>query len=795
MSHSIGVWAKVRHFATAYARNFQATRLLSTIAVAGLAVGLAGALMLALVARNALGFYGFVPDRERIYLGISIFNWPGMAAMASDTSNSRAAGLIQANLPDVEAIGRLSAAEVALRRRGETTHAKIYWADPEIFGILRPPVLAGQLEASLNRPDGLVMTQSEAIRHFGRANALGSVIDVDGTPMVLRAVIADLPPGMNDLDRGIFASGKSAQSNFGPADTGGDFSTPVRTFLRLRQGASPAAVEHRMASLIVGLVPADMRREYAMRLVPVGALALDPGLRPGARERLEVGSLVAAFILFIAVANYVNLSTALSVRRWREIGVRAACGATRGRIATQFLGEAVVTVLIAALLGGALIEVTLPSLNALFQTEARFDYFANPMLLVWLVAGGVTLGIVAGAYPAFVLSAPSPAALLRDRGVGPKGRSIVADLLVTAQFAILIGLMIALAVVYQQRRFALTDALRLDIDQVLVVNAPCPVGFRQEVGKLAGVRGTSCAAEGLLDYSYYVFARIGNQQIQTDLIPILPSGFSLLGITPVAGSLSTLPPDGEESARHLVVNETAVRRFGFGSASAAIGKLVRFSPDPSDAGMPITAVVPDSTLRSVDTIIKPAIYFDQPHLKNGPGLVLIKLTGHDIPETLAALDRLWRRTGQQQPIERKFLSDHVEQMYRSLERNTRIFALFSGVAALLSATGIAGMAIATAERRTKEIGIRKALGARTDQVLALLLARMSRPVLWANLIAWPCAWWLMRNWLNGFAYRVPLHLWLFPAAALVALAITLCSAGLQAWKVARRRPIEALRYE
>ena len=795
MSQRSSAFAKVRHFATAYARNLQATRLLSAIAVAGLAIGLAGALMLALVARNALGFYAFVPDSERTYLGVSVFSWPRMAPMASDTTNSRTAGLIQANLPDVEAVGRLSAAEVALRREGETRRAKIYWADPEIFDVLRLPVLAGQPETALNRPDGLVMTQSEAIRHFGHATALGAVIDVDGTPMVLRAVIADLPTGTNDLDRGIFASGKSAQSNFGPADTAGDFNTSVRTFLRLRRGASPAAVEHRLASLTAGLVPVDMRREYAVRLVSVGALALDPGLRPGARERLEVGSLIAAFILFIAVANYVNLSTALSVRRWREIGVRAACGATRGRIAKQFLGEAVATVLIGLLLGAALVELALPNLNALLQTEARFDYLTHPILLVWLVAGGLTLGIIAGAYPAFVLSGLSPAALLRDRGVRVKQGSIVADLLVATQFAILIGLIIALAVVYQQRRFAMTEALRLDADQVLVVDAPCPVSFRREVEKLPGVRGTSCAAQALLDYSNYVFARVGNEQIPTDLIPILPSGFSLLGIAPVAGSLTTLPPDGEESARHIVVNETLVRRFGLGSASAAIGKLVRFSPDPSDVGMPISAVVPDSTLRPVDTEIKPAIYFDQPHLKNGPGLVLIKLTGHDIPETLTAIDRLWRQTGQQQPIERKFLSDHVEQMYRSLKRNTLIFGIFSAVAALLSATGIAGMAIATADRRTKEIGIRKALGARTDQVLILLLARMTRPVLWANLIAWPCAWWLMRDWLNGFAYRVPLHWWLFPAAALAALAITLSSAGLQALNVARRRPIEALRYE
>ena len=337
MSRGIGAWTRIRHFATAYARNLYATRLLSAIAVAGLAVGLAGALLLALVARNALAFNGFVPDHERTYLGISMLGAPGSAPNINDTTNGRVAGLIKANLPDVEAVGRLHEAEVALRRNGETTRANIYWADPEIFDVLRLPIVAGRPKAALSLPDGLVMTRSEAIRHFGRANALGAVIEADGVPMVLRAVIADLPAGTTDLDRGIFASGRSAKSLFSwGADAPGTFTIGARTYLRLREGASPAATERRLKPLVDGLLPADMRGIYAQRLLPIGALSLDPGLHPGAREKLEVGSLVAALILFIAVANYVNLSTALSARRWREIGVRAACGATRGQIAGQF---------------------------------------------------------------------------------------------------------------------------------------------------------------------------------------------------------------------------------------------------------------------------------------------------------------------------------------------------------------------------------------------------------------------------------------------------------------------------
>jgi len=796
VSGAIGFRQRSRHFATAYARNLYATRLLSAIAVAGLAVGLAGALMLALVARNALAFNSFVPDHDRTYLAISILQGPGMAPLVNDTTHSRTAELMRANLPDVEAVGRLSENDVSLRRNGETLPAKIYWTDPEIFDVLRLPAIAGDPKAALTSADGLVMTQSEAIRYFGRANALGGVIDLNGTPMVLRAVIADLPAGMTDLDRGIFASGKAAKADFGPPAAGG-FILYVRTYLRLRPGASPATIERSVAPLLASLQPGMMRGDAATRLVPIGALALHPGLHPGARERLEVGSLIAALILFIAVANYVNLSTALSARRWREIGVRAVCGATRAQIAWQFLGEAVATVLIAALLGAVLIELTLPGLNTLFQTQAQFDYLTHPMLLLWLVAGSVALGLAAGAYPAFVLSSLSPAALLRDRGVAMKRRLAVADLLVTIQFAILIGLMIALAVVYQQRRFAMTEALRLDVDQLLIVDAPCPTSFRHEVERLAGVRGTSCAGRGLLEYPNFFFAPIGSGRITTNSIPILPSGYALFGLKPIAGNLSVLPPDGEEVIQRIVVNETAVRSFGFGSANAAIGKVVSSPSDKLNGWdrLRIVAVVPDFSLLSVESAIKPTIYPDQGHWKGAPGLTLIKLAGHEIPETLTAIDRLWRETGQQGQIQRQFASDHIQALYTDLARSTWMFGLFSGVAALLSATGIAGMAIATAERRTKEIGIRKALGARTEQVLTLLLARMSRPVLWANLIAWPCAWWMMRNWLNGFAYRVPLHWWLFPAAALIALAITLCSAGLQAWNVARRRPIEALRYE
>jgi putative ABC transport system permease protein len=801
VSAGFGPAARIRHFAIAYGRGLAATRLLSAIAILGLAIGLAGAILMALAARTALGFNTYLPDHDRIYLGISVLSGPGMPANYEEASNGRAAALIRANLTDVEAVARLAEDEVDLRRGASSERTRIYWADPGIFDLLRLPPLHGDARHALDRPDGLVMTRSEAIRLFGRADALGSAIDLAGQPMVLRAVVADPPAHRTDLTRGIFASGLATRSALAQpsAEPGEGFSIGARTYMRLRPGAAPAAVERGIGALITGLLPLPMRGAYAMRLVRIDRLTLHEGFHPEARERLRIGSLVAGLILFIAIANFVNLSVAMSARRRREIGVRKANGASRGQIAAQFLGEAVATVLIAGLIAASAVELILPRVNAFLGTEAMFDYLEHPALLVWLGLGAVAIGLAAGAYPALLLASLSPIAVLRDAGpLGRRqGRGWLRGLLVTGQFAILIGLLIALVVVWQQRSFAMREALRVDIDQMLIVEAPCPAAFGQEVARLLGVRGVSCSGAELLDGSSFAFLQAGGERVPTDFVSMLPGGFAIYGVTPIAGTLATLPPAGQAVPSRVVINRTAARRFGFSDPAAAIGQTVPIPPDGggADIRVEVVAVVPDFALTSVETAIKPTLYLDRPAMPGGAGIVSIKLAGRDIPETLAAIDELWRSTGQSGPIRRSFVSEHLERLYRDLARNTALFAVFAGIAAFLASLGLVGLSVSAAERRTREIGIRKALGARTGQIVTLLLFEMSRPVLLANLIAWPVAWWTMRAWLNGFAYHVPLHLWLFPAAGVIAFLLALASIGSQSWQVARRKPIDALRHE
>lgn len=794
----------LRHMLVAWGRNLAANRLLSAIAIAGLVIGLAGAILMALVARVPLTYNHVVPDYERTYLAVSIVRGADVAPDYQQASPGAAAALIEANVPDVEAAARLMEAEVELRRDGNARKESIYWADPDYFDLVRLPVLAGDLASALRSGHGLVMTEAMARKHFGRRDALGDALGetilVAGQPMVLRAIIADLPPGGTDLTTGIFASGLAARSGLAlmKADKPGSFSIDVRTYVRLRAGASAQAVEDAIQPAIAGLVPPPVRNAYRLEPVRIDELALHEGFHPGARERLVIGSLVAVLVLLIATANFVNLSAALAGRRRGEIGVRKANGAGRVHIAGQFLAESVLTVLLATLFALAAAEWLLPPVNAFLETQARLDYAADPALLLWLLSGALLLGLAAGAYPAFLLSSLPPVATLRDSGATAAGGDLTRSALVTGQFAILIGLIIATAVVHQQRLFAMREALRMDIDQVLTVKARCPPAFVAESAKLPGVRAVSCSSEALLSGSIFTFIDWKGDRVRVDIVSALPGIFALYGVRPVAGSLEALPAAGQERASRLIINEAAVRAFGFASPSAAIGQALPYSSSDSpaeNAGSQIVAVVPDFAFQSVEKRIEPTLFLPEPPGEFDTGLVSIKLAGGRVPETLARIDRLWRATGNEGQIERAFVSEHIERLYRDLKRNTQLFAIFSALAIFLACLGLVGLSLSAAQRRTKEIGIRKALGASTSQILALLLWQLSRPVLLANLIAWPIAWWLMRRWLNGFAERIPLEPWLFPAAGLAALALALLSVGMLAYLVARQKPVNALRYE
>jgi putative ABC transport system permease protein len=413
--------------------------------------------------------------------------------------------------------------------------------------------------------------------------------------------------------------------------------------------------------------------------------------------------------------------------------------------------------------------------------------------------------------------------MLRGSATGARIRQGV----VALQFAIPLALVIAAIIVFQQDRFAATEALRLDTDQMLMINQPiCGTGFDSEVAALPGVADSACSGPSLLPsvmlrtsmklaggrsfdlvigevgFGFFrvyrlpaLAGRLADPGHPGDAVPVRPPAPSGPGAAPPANR----PPP---PPTRYVINEAAVKALGYASPAQAVGKPLRLNAGtPFATNDVIIGVVRDFSLYPPLEKTPPTIYktaTDTGGNMRGPGLdaaaLHIRLKGHDIPETLQAIDALWNRHSRD-PINRIFLNDFVEQQQVAVRRQGQAFAAFAGVAALLACLGLFGLSLAAAGQRIKEIGVRKAMGAGDGQIVALLLWQFSRPVLLANLIAWPLAWWLMRRWLAEFPYHVELQWWVFALGSISVLLIALATVGGQALAAARARPVLALRYE
>jgi putative ABC transport system permease protein len=658
----------------------------------------------------------------------------------------------------------------------------------------------------LRRPDGLVLDRSAARRYFGRDDAVGATLQLRTAAdralhaMVVMAVIEDLPAADTTFQSGIFAAGLAAFSplalqDANPAGVVGVNAQGVSTFVRLNSAAASATDELQRALADVALRPDGAKSTF--ELVRIDRVNRHPGLAPGFVVKLAMMLVLGGTILLVAAVNFINLVTARSGQRALEVGIRKGAGATRGVLVLQFLGESLLQAMLGTVFAIALTEWSLPHVNSFLNSGAEFNYWRDPGLAAVLVVTPAVLAVLAGVWPALVLSSFRPGVATRAALSAAWRGNPVRQVLVTTQFALLIALMIAAAVVFQQRHFAMNQALRLNTDQMLMVWAPCRESFLNDLRAIPGVRGFACGGWQWLNDEpnrVTVRARDGSQQtlwrVAVDL-----AVFDLYGLKPVAGRL-TLDAAGHypADASHYALNETAARQLGFRSAQDAVGQAFDLPSvvQGGEGGHQIIAVVPDFSLASVENPIKPMAYMFEPSQQH---LVSMKLAAEDIPATLAAIDRAWAATGAKSRTNRFFLDTRFEQMYLSLLRQAQAFGVIAMATVALAVFGLFGLAIAAVARRRREIGIRKALGAQRGDVVRLLLWQFARPVLWASLIACPLAGWIMQRWLDGFAYHIDMPLWLFPAVTALALLVAVLTVGVHVLRVAGAKPVLALRHE
>jgi putative ABC transport system permease protein len=426
------------------------------------------------------------------------------------------------------------------------------------------------------------------------------------------------------------------------------------------------------------------------------------------------------------------------------------------------------------------------------------------MFVASVVLLAAVTGMLAGIYPSLVLSRFRPAQVFKGGPLPTGGSAAVRQALVIAQFAVLITLTIAAMVVYAQVSFAMNEGWRLDKDQVLAIRSSCRDAFAIELRKLPGVRAAACS--GGTPYGLFTSGGVlgpDGTQLSMAEVPIEPGFFQLYGLQhPLAGRFFSADHPGEVGPRGgdgrflgpVILNETAARMLGFTTPQAAIGQVIRQPPGRYNTGVAseVVGVVADFPVGSLHTPIDPVVFFTDAGFFD---IVSVKLAGQQIPETLAAIDRLWKQLGEPRPINRWFADQFLEDVYREDLRQGQMAAVSAGIAVFIACLGLFGLAAFTAQRRTKEIGVRKALGASRTDIVRMLLWQFTKPVLWANLIAWPIGWYTMHRWLERFAYRTEIEPWMLIGASALAIVIALATVATHAIAVARARPVTALRYE
>ena len=796
-----------RNCLAAALRHLARNKLYTAISVIGLSVGMSTALLAALVVHNQLSHDHFIPGYDRVYMGVTVITPPGHATIYLGSTNTFVGAQLALRFSEIEAMTRLFSDTATLRHANVEASEPVFWADPNAFELLPLPTVAGNLKAALSRPDTVVLPRSVARKYFGRDAPLGEtlVMKVAGSDaphaLSVAAVIEDLPPNATHLASGIFVSSLAPWTELHRQDAipgntpGSNIGFGTNTYVKL---AAHASTRHLLQAM-PALAPALFARPpkgwtLALQLMRMDRIDANPWRDPGFSARVLTATIVGCGILLIAGINFVNLLTARSNRRAREVSIRKLAGAGRRVLILQFLLESMAYVLVASVLAVAFAEWSLPYANAFLDANATFEYWREPRLLAALALAAVFLGMLAGTWPALALSAFRPLRVLKGGAGQSRSARLLRQALVTLQFAILVGLMIAAGVVYLQRHFATEAALRVDTDQMLLVRSPCNAAFVNQLQAIPGVRGLACSSASLLGDSQFMTAndRTGVPQL-VFVTPAAPAVFDLYGIKPLAGKLSG-SPDGI----YYVINETAARQLGFVRPADALGfalPAVGHGKTKSyDAPLPVIGVVPDFSLGSVERRIE-AVGYVVTSADHDFNLLNVKLTGRQIPETLAAIDGAWKATGASHPINRLFLEEHIRNLYLAMLHEAQLFAVFTAVAVVLACLGLLGLAASIAERRTREIGVRKALGADTGNIIQLLLSQFAKPVLWANLIAWPVTAYAMHRWLQGFAYHVDLAVWLFPATAALSLAIALVTVSTHSILVARAKPVVALRYE
>ena len=801
----------IRNYLITALRNIFRQKGYTLINVMGLAIGIVSCLFIVFYIMDEFSYDRFHEKGDRIYRLFFDYTSPNGEVFSHAVGPYRLAEELEQRYPEIEETLRLSFPFPTPVRFGEIEFLEdnIMLADPNIFDVLTFEMLQGDPATALLEPFTCVISDEMANKFFGEDDPLDKTLTLPtpaGEGEVRITGVFRTFPASSHIHPDMLASMATAEYIFNDRQKFNWGEGTVAYYILLTGIQEKDSLEAKFPALIEEVFSEGASERVRYWLQPLYDTHLKSKLRfdfepSGDITTVYVFTLVALFILLIASINYMNLATARSARRAREVGLRKVVGGHRFQIIRQFLGESVILVLLAMFLAVIMGNLLLPHFNNISGKDFDPNTILEWKVLGSLLLAAIIIGILAGSYPSFFLSRFSPLRVLYgDSKTGRSGFTL-RKILVVLQFSISIALIISTTVVFSQWRFLSNKKLGVNPENVLLIPRPSQdyYTFKQEVLKNPRILNISSSNKkptgGLTSNLGYKAEGLPEEARQSIKIVTVDFDFFETLENRIVEGRSFSEEFSMDSVSTFILNETAVRDIGW---EEPIGKWFETSTlDPATdnwrtrRGL-VVGIAEDFHFESTHNTIQPVCFFVDKFWVNW---MSIRISSVDMPGTIAFLEEEYNKLDSDYPFDYSFYDEEIEALYDSEQEFFRLFIIFALLAIIIASLGILGLASYSAEQRTREIGIRKVAGSGVNRIILLITNEFSILVLIVNLIAWPVAWYFMRNWLEDFPYRIKLGLSLFLFSALLALVIALLTVIYQAWRAATRNPAEALRYE
>ncbi len=780
-------------------RNFRRHKAHSLINLLGLAVGLASCIMIYLWTQDALSYNRFHANAGRLYRTYTEIQFSsGSEVLSGETSFTPLARFVKAHCPDVQEAGRLMGPTLkAVKYQGRPRAASaILFLDPSMLKMFSFAFLKGDPQTGLADRSSCLLTEEAARKLFDDEDPLGKVLTVDKTDVRVTGIVRKFPR-QSEYQADILLPFVLQNPDWTDSDAAESWGgNPLQTYVLLRPGARPDATERTASQAFAQAMPRTPGMAMRFRLQPLGRIHIEDPQGGGLIRFVPVFSLAALLILLIACVNFINLMTARSGHRAREVGLRKVFGARRGDLIRQFFGEALLTAFLALALALGLTALLLPAFGRLVGNKVSWNIALNGADLLKLVGVVAAAGLMAGGYPALILSAFRPGGALKATSAVQTRGSAFRKVLVVVQFSISIFLIVTTLGIARQLRYMRSKDLGFERERIMSVTmggarAESFDAFKAEILRHPGVLNATRTFEHPANVHSSVWdaeweGKSANERVPLRFMFVDYDFFETFRMTMAAGrTFSPRFPSDREAG--YIINASAARAL---KLSDPVGRRLSIFGQPGT----IVGVVADFHFMPLNFAVDPLVIGMGPKWADKRN-VFIALAPGDIGGAVRRIGASWKNLFPGALFGYEFFNDRTKNFYTAETRLGSVISVFSALAVFVSCLGLFGLASFMAERRTREIGIRKVLGASTSKISALLTTEFTRGVAAANVIAWPLAYFALRGWFQGYAARAPLGPGIFLAAGSAALLIAVLTVSWQAIRAARRNPVESIRYE